>query len=402
MMNQMKMVNDLAVNQKLAFIHSNSSNQLQSCLHHFEYYYNEGQITLAIEQLWLGISLFEFNEDMALKEQLLKASVSAIVFFVHVPEFNELLENTIAHESTNDCPEILSMCFFCLSYTALHNQQVDMALTHAKTAYFYSQKIQQQEKKKFYECNAQLQLVCVLAEGGRTEEVESYIERFNWYLKNCKNDSDKLLVLAISATLELLKSNEVASNHLMKTLLTQFSDLREVMYTSYIALHFKRMLHLFASVSSEKQQLLLLCDRVVKRFSSKSNGFLEAMPKNYYVQSEAFFRQALIIFEQNKQVHKETCLVKFKVANTEDSNLEALLALFDYRTFPYALHLFEDKQFVFITSEDGRKIFSNFMMKEPHVHYIAEISSNHEGSFFDLYNQLNLKIIKQSITFDEG
>lgn len=383
--------------QQQAFLQSNYEEQLALSLRGFHYFYEQGQLSEAIEQLWVGMSLFEFHQNDELKKQLLICCVKVSTFFVAVPNSHQLIEATIAYESPKSQPEILSMCFYLLSVRELMEKQYETSTTHAKLAYFYAMKIE--GDRLFYECNAQLQIVCSLLEAGSLAHVEKYIEKFNWYVENCKNDQERVFVTCIQSTILFLQKQFDQSLAMMNMLLVKFSQSKEVMYSSYLAMHFKRILSKASSECVETQDLLALCDLVMERHALLVTEIQDAIPKSYILLPQQFYLTANEFVERLQERNERSYIVKFRLLN--ESLEEVLEILSDYRCrdIEYVIHQYTAKKFVFLCSDAERHVIETAIEENDSFVMIESISSEtgKHQVFFQLYNDLNLAIIRKNL-----
>lgn len=369
--------------------HVNFEHYLTNCIKSFDELYDKKVFEEAFEQLYFALSLLEHVKDEQLKTLVLIRCVKASPILVTIKNSREI----IASESLAARPENLSMCYYLLSWHALNDQDFGASIQHAKMAHFYALRIE--GDRLFYECNAQLQLVCALLEANQVKDAKLYIEKFNWYMEQCKNDAELVFILSIQATLQFLEQNEDIAVALMTNLLTKFIASDNVLYTSFLAMHFKRILLMNKQHQMHYSELLQLCHTVINHYKQLTEYIPFTLADNYVIHAHQFYHEAQKLVEQSQQQQRSTMIVKFKLLQNEATALTDLLDDFAQQSVPYLLYQYAHKQFLFITSAEGFAGFDKLSSNEQFIQIIDKLVTDSTAtlSFFDLYNELNLRIL---------
>lgn len=375
--------------QRLALSQYDESIREEMYIISFHYYYDAGQITKAFDYLLLGLSLLEKNPESPLKISLLTCAVKAATFFISIPNSMATIKATIAHDDPFKQPEIHSMCFYLLSNEALKKGHFNEAISYAKMAHYYALKIE--NNRFFYECNAQLQLVCALLETAKLEEANNYIDTFEWYIQNCKNDQEKVLIIAIQATISFLQGQQESPLLTMKTLLMRMLGSQEVMYSSYLAMHFKRILLKSNEKNAPLLEIILLCDNVIGRFTYMASKVDKQLPPHFTIWSQQFYTGADELISKLTKRNEQAYIIKFKTDVEPFDSVMKIHHLFTLKEIPFLLHLYSPEPFAIVTTEKGKNIIES----TDNMTVIDGIatSAHEQNDFFELYNALNLAIL---------
>lgn len=364
--------------------------QISARLESYEQLFAAEQFIEAYEQLYRTLNLLEQINNPQLKNRVLVHCVKASNVIMAIDDAKNIISSTIA--SLDDI-ENLSMCYFLLSQSLLQEKNINEAIMHAKMAYFYAQQVD--GNRLFYVCNAQLQLVCSLLEGNKCEDAKYYIDQFNWYLTHCKNDAERVFVLSMQASIQLLEQNEEAAITTMTTLLEKFSHSQNIMYTSLLAMHFKRMLQLQEEHAQKYQAVISQCEQLTAHFSQFSAAISKAAHTEYMMHSNCFYYRAHEMVENQNERQFVSCLLKFKLLYQPEI-IEALLACFHEKNVPHLLYQYAYGHFMFLTSEDGYTLFEHFIQQEQALTHVESVHMKNKH-FLDLYNELNTLILNRNL-----
>lgn len=367
--------------------------QIEHCLQAFTHFYRCKQYTEAFEQLWLAISLFENSTNTDLKIKLLRSATMCAPYFIFTEDSQTLLEAIVAHESANEQPEILSMCYFLLSMNALQLTNAETAVNYSKLAYFYAKNCIEDER--FYECNAQLQLVSSLIEAASLEDAQNYIDKFQWYLENCQNVQEQILITSIHATKTLLEGDTAVATSQITHLLQKFSHADEMMYTSYLALHFKRMLTKFNPCPSA----LALCDQVIGRFLSIVPQLQEVTKSSYTTHSQLFYTRASSLVLEQIKATKQTAIHKFAIIS-DTYLITDLMTCLESLPCDFVVHSYAPNRYAIVTCEIGHELLLQ-LYEEQQLTMLASICKHlcsKKQFFVTFYSEINLPILTQSFS----
>ncbi|MER1987293.1 MAG: hypothetical protein ABS948_15520 [Solibacillus sp.] len=371
--------------------------QISTCLHAFEQQYEKKQFAEAFEQLYCALALLEQIDDRPLKNHVLISCVKASAILMSIEGSKDIISSTIASHSLDDHAENLSMGYYLLSQAMRHEKNAKEAIMHAKMAYFYAKQID--GNREFYECNAKLQLICSLLEAKKYADAKHYIDKFNWYLEHCTNDADRVLVLSIQTSIQLLEQQEELAIPAMTALLEKFSQSEDVMYTSFLAMHFRRMLQLRPEYQLRYHDVIKQCEQIIQHFTQLSIDLSRTVDDEYTIHSNYFYRRAYQIVEAHNKQQLGTYLVKFTLQDKPDV-IRHLLATYKQKNLPHLLYQYTYGHFMFITSLDGMMLFHSFMNGKETLTIINSVLMKHaaDQNFFDLYNELNTRILEQNLT----
>lgn len=378
------------------FITQNFEQQISTSLQAFEQLYEKRDFEEAFEHLYLSLALLEQTNNLQLEHDVLKSCVKASSIVMSIKGSQGIISTAIAKHSSSEHFENLSMCYYLLSQSMLFRKNYEEAIMHAKMAYFYAKQIT--SERYFYECNAQLQLVCTLLEAKKFAEAKDYIGQFSWYLEHCTNDVERVFVLSIQASLQLLDGQQDVAVATMKALLEKFQQSHDIMYTSFLAMHFLRMLQLKPEYQLQYQAVINACEQFITQFMQLSDDISSTIAHEYTVHSNYFYRRAYQIVEEHNKQQQGTFLLKFKLLN-QPGAIEQLLTTYKEKNVPHLLYQYASGYFMFITSADGKMLFHSFMQAEKKAALIHSVLMKHaaDKNFFDLYNELNASILRKNL-----
>jgi hypothetical protein len=242
----------------------------------FNLYYLKGDLTIAFNYFSLTHPLIiEFGkwEDYTL---FMQSIVKTTFFYEHKNEIESFIDRILPLAFKNEQFEVLSHCFVILSYIHLMKNEAKLAVQEAKLAYFYAQFVEE-EKKKFVLCNAQLQLILGLLSTASLVEANYYIEEFNWYLDNCQNSSDVLLVQSVKGLIYLQNAQFDLALPILKNCLLAIERSNEIMYSTILSKHASTFISKYQDVMYENDlsELQHLCDTILGRYQMHTSTFME-------------------------------------------------------------------------------------------------------------------------------
>ena len=171
------------------------------------------------------------------------------------------------------------------------------------------------------------------------------------------------------------------------------------MYTSFLAMHFKRMLQLRPEYQLRYHTVIKQCEQIIQHFTQLSVNLSRTVDDEYTIHSNYFYRHAYQIVEAHNKQQLDTYLVKFTLQDKPDVICH-LLATYKQKNMPHLLYQYTYGHFMFITSVDGMMLFHSFMNAVETLTLINSVFMKHaaDQNFFDLYNELNARILEKNLT----
>ncbi|MBD8036378.1 hypothetical protein H9635_06450 [Solibacillus sp. A46] len=367
---------------------------LKTSIKQFKTYYAKKQFDEAFEQLQFILSIIERCDNPVLITEALICCVKFASIISTIPQSDIFIQSIIASINPDNNPQNLSMCYYLLSIRSLEVKNVTEAIQYAKSAYFHALEIP--GDRLFYECNAQLQLVTSLLENDDITHAEKYIEQFNWYIENCKNDADIVFVHSIQASKNFLQQNFEMAVFSMMSLLKKFNESNEVMYTSFLARHFYRIISKHPDSKILFKDLIILCEKIINRQNQFLPMDLNITQHVVIYNSKQFYGRAIEIVDLHVDQTATIVMSKYKLKS--GMNLNRLLNIINFETrgnqliiYPYC-----DEKFLLITTESFKKQLETNMLSKNNVSLIASVANTPKNNFYEMYNELNLKIISQT------
>lgn len=357
----------------------------------FKSFYANKQFDEAFEQLQFILAIIERSNNPEHVTEALVCCVNFASIVSSIPQSDMLINSIIHTIDTDSFPQNLSMCHYLLSIHALENNNTSEAVQYAKSAYFYA--LEMKEDRLFYECNAQLQLVTALLETESFEEAKKYIDQFNWYVENCKNDAEVVFVHSIQASTNFLKQNYEMAVFAISSLLKKFNESNEIMYTSFLARHFYRIIKKHPEANMLYNDLLTFCEQIIERHKSFIPAELNTTQSVLIYNSRQFYQLAHNFFEGH---HKDNNLISmYKLELKSHMNFRKLFNLIDSESANNELivYPYSEQKFLLITTEKYKNVLMNNKQFKNSVIYIGSAENTEQKSFYELYSELNLSIV---------
>jgi len=360
----------------------------------FKTFYANKQFDEAFEQLQFILAIIERSKNPEHVSEALVCCVNFASIVSSIPQSDMLINSIIHTIDTDSFPQNLSMCHYLLSIHALENNNNLEAVQYAKSAYFYA--LEMKEDRLFYECNAQLQLVTALLEIGSFEEAHKYIDQFNWYIEHCKNDAEVVFVHSIQASTNFLKQNYEMAVFAMSSLLKKFNESNEIMYTSFLARHFYRIIRKHPEASLLYGDLMTLCEQVIERHKSYIPAELNTSQNVLIYNSKQFYQLADTFFA--KHINENNLISMYKLELKSHMNFTKLFNLIDSESANNQLIIYpySEQKFLMITTDKFQDVLLNNKQFKSSLMYIGSSENTEQKSFYELYNELNLSIISRS------
>lgn len=376
-------------NEHLSIEHS-----LKTSIKQFKSYYAKKQFDEAFEQLQFILSIIERSDNPALISEALICCVNFASIISTIPQSDIFIQSIIASINPDNSPQNLSMCYYLLSIRSLEVKNVTEAIQYAKSAYFHAMEIP--GDRLFYECNAQLQLVTSLLENDDIIHAEKYIEQFNWYLENCKNDADIVFVHSIQASINFLQQNFEMAIFSMMSLLKKFNESNEVMYISFLARHFYRIISKHSDSKILFNDLMVLCEKTINYHNQFMPMDLNISQHIVIYNSKQFYERAIEIVNLHADQTATIVISKYKLKSGLNFNRLLNIINFETRGNQLIIHPYCDEKFLLITTECYKKHLETNMLSNNNVSLIASVTNTPNNNFYEMYNELNLKILSQT------
>ena len=227
--------------QERHFFQTHNLQALLGCyIEQFRCYFNEMKFLKAMTALHHAQQLMDELQLPEYRLRLIKVLGMAVTFNYKADETRARIEQDIPIAKMQEEYELLGVYYQILSYLYLKEKSYQRAIDYAKMAYFF---VDDKELEDYYSlCNAQLQLVISLLDGGYIVEAESYVDYYKWRLEHCQTAGEKLLVTVIGATLTIQHGEVEEGLRIYKKVLPLFAQPAAVLYATYLSEHIQTQL----------------------------------------------------------------------------------------------------------------------------------------------------------------
>lgn len=139
----------------------------------------------ALIYLWKGLSIAEYSKNHRTVLELLQHTTDLVFFLEHDAGYRYLIESLLSRTWQQKKVKTALLHFQKKEYTQCYHV--------AKLCDYEAEKLELDSKDP-YLCNAQLQFALSMLYTGQIDELKKLIHFFDWYVENCREQSERVLI----------------------------------------------------------------------------------------------------------------------------------------------------------------------------------------------------------------
>ncbi|MER2028997.1 MAG: hypothetical protein ABS903_07480 [Solibacillus sp.] len=170
--------------------------------------------------------------------------------------------------------------------------------------------------------------------------------------------------------------------------------MNEIMYTSFLARHFYRIIKKHPDANLLYSDLLTFCEQIIERHNSYIPAEMNMAQSFLIYNSRQFYQLANTFFTEH--LKENNLILMYKLELKSHMDFRKLLNLIDRESANNQLIIYpySEQKFLLITTEKYQEVLLKNLQFISSLFYIGSAKNNDLKSFYELYNELNLSIVK--------